>query len=183
MLRRWLQLYRHFPKMTRFILTNSFLLFIISSYGQNTGQSRGKVLTIDTITKTTFRNGDTLSITVRNLTPQRRGFTVEALSMEKQSYYYSAVYSAYFNNDTLFFKTLKATQELSRETHTQYALPNYQTHPYSIKANSDTTIKFILKGVPIQKGTMLRLRITSDIVNDDQETIYSNPIKVLLLPN
>ena len=168
--------------MTRLILTIAFLSIINHFYGQII-QHRGKVLAIDSIRKTTFQNGDTLLVTIRNLTSQERGFTVEALSLEKEPYYYNAVYSAYFNTDTAFFKTLRATQKRSKETHTQYVLPNYRTNPYNIKANSDTTISFVMKGTPMQKGTMLRLRIQSDIVNDDYETIYSNPIQLTSMPN
>lgn len=168
--------------MKRFVLTIGFLFIISHFYGQ-TIQHRGNVLTVDSISKFTFQNGDTLSVTIKNLTSQERGFTVEALSLENEPYYYNAVYSAYFNTDTIFFKTLRATQKRSKQMHTRYVLPNYRTNPYNIKANSDTTISFIMKGTPMQKGTMLRLRIQSDIVNDDYETIYSNPILVTSLPD
>ena len=169
--------------MIRLILTIAFLFIIKSFYGQNTIRNQGKVLAIDSIVKTTVKNGDTLSITVRNLTSQERGFTVEALLLEKEPYYYNAVYSAYFNNDTLFFKKLRAMQGQAKKTHTQYILPSYQTNPYDIKANSDTTISFIMNGTSMQKGTLLRLKITSDIVSDYYETVYSNPIWVISLPN
>lgn len=170
--------------MTRLTLIIAFLLFTsLSFYGQDLKQNKGKVLAIDSVFKTTLSSGEMLSIKLRNLTPHDRGFTVEAVALSKEPYYYNAVYSAYINNDTLFFKELRTAKKVSREQKIQYALPNYNVNPYDIKANSDTTINFMIKGTPIQKGLSLKLKIMTDIVDDDYETIYSDPFQVFSLPD
>ena len=179
-------LHRHcrtLNNMTRFLLITAFLLFIsIPFYGQHLKPSEGRVLVIDSVFTTTLSSGELLSVKLRNLTPHDRGFTVEAVALSKEPYYYNAVYSAYLNNDTLFFKALRTAKKVSKEQKIQYILPNYNINPYNIKANSDTTINFIMKGTPIQKGVPLKLIIMTDIVDDDYETVYSDPFQVFSLP-
>ena len=123
-----------------------------------------------------------LLIKVKNLTSYYRGFIIEAVELSDQPYYYNAIYSAYLNKDTSFFKKLRATKKLSRKNNIQYVLPNYRTRNYYIKGNSDTTISLIIKGKLIRNGVMIKLRLTSDIVNEDFETIYSDQFKVFALP-
>jgi hypothetical protein len=127
--------------------------------------------------------GDTFSIKVKNLTPNDRGFIIEVVALVDEPYYYNAVYSAYLNNDTSFFKKLRAAKKSSRKNNIQYVLPDYRTTLYDIKGNSERTINFMIKGKSIKNGVMTKLRITSDFVKDESETIYSNPFKLHVLPD
>lgn len=170
--------------MTRLILIAFLLSFSNGeSFGQKSIESKGQILAIDSIFNTTNSKGDTLSLTVKNLTLNDRGFTIEVVELSEEPYYYNAVYSAYINNDKSFFKKLRAAKKSSRENNIQFVLPNYLTTPYDIKGNSTRTINFMIKGKPVKNGLMIKLRITSDIVNDEYETIYSDSFKVFSLPD
>ncbi len=170
--------------MTQRVLVIIFFLSLSCEFfGQSSTQSKGKVLAVDTISNKTSARGDTLSIKVKNLTPYDRGVIIEVVELSDESYYYDAVYSAYLNKDTSFFKKLRAAKKLSRKNNIEYVLPNYMTHNYDIKGNSETTISFMIKGKSIRNGVMFKLRITSDIVNGDFETIYSEPFKVFSVPD
>ena len=170
--------------MTRLILITLFFLFSNSELlGQKSIESKAHVLAVDSIYNKTNSKGDTLSIVIKNLTTHDRGFTVEVIELSDEPFYYNAVFSAYINKDKSFFKKLRASKKSSRENNIGYVLPNYLTIPYVIKGNSTTTINFMIKGKPIKNGLMLKLRITSDIVNDDYETIYSDSFKVFSLPD
>ena len=169
--------------MTRLIMVTFYFLFLITeSYGQKSVESKGNVLAIESIFSKKTSMGDTLSVKVKNLTTYDRGFVIEVVELSEEPYYYNAAYSAYINKDKLFFQKLRAAKKSSRKNNIQYVLPNYLTHPYAIKGNSTTTINFIIKGTSIQNGLLIKLRITSDIVDTDDETIYSDSFKVFSLP-
>ena len=116
------------------------------------------------------------------MTTHDRGFTLEVVELSDEPYYYNAVYSAYINKDKSFFKKLRAAKKSSKENNIQYVLPNYLKNSYEIKGNSTTTISFMIEGKPVKNGLLIKLRITSDIVNDVYETIYSDSFKVFSLP-
>ncbi|WP_460562589.1 hypothetical protein, partial [Ferruginibacter profundus] len=110
--------------MTRVILIVFYFLFSNDeSFGQKSIESKGQVLAIDSIFNKTNSKGDTLSLIVKNLTTQDRGFTVEVVELSEEPYYYNAVYSAYINKDKSFFKKLRAAKKSSRENNIQYVLP------------------------------------------------------------
>ena len=147
------------------------------------GQNKGSILVVDTIVNTTGIKGDSFSVKVKNLTPSDRGFIIEVVALVDEPYYYNAVYSAYLNNDISFFKKLRAAEKGSKKNTIPYVLPNYRAIFYDIKGNSERTINFMIKGKSIKNGVMTNLRITSDLVKDEFETIYSNPFKMHVLPN
>lgn len=169
--------------MTRLILIVFYFLFSNGqSFGQKSIESKGQVLAIESIFNKTNFKGDTLSLRIKNLTTHDRGFTLEVVELSDEPYYYNAVYSAYINKDKSFFKKLRAAKKSSKENNIQYVLPNYLKNSYEIKGNSTTTISFMIEGKPVKNGLLIKLRITSDIVNDVYETIYSDSFKVFSLP-
>jgi len=170
--------------MTRTLLTLTFSLILYNSLlGQTVNDKKPKVLTVSISPKKTINAGDMISVRIRNLSSTDRGFTIEAVSLSKEPEYETAVYSAFFNADSLFFQKLKASQKLSKSKNIGYILLDYKLHPHENKANTDKLLKFVVKGKSLQKGTKLKLRVRTDIVEDQSETVYSEPMTVLVIPN
>src|SRR5450432_2491603 len=169
--------------MIRTLFIIVFLLFKYNFfYGQGLKQNESNSFLIYPLVKTIYHNRDTLSIKIKNKVSFNRGFTIEAVSLSKEPYYYSAVYSAYLNFDKLFFKKLEASKKSSGKNKLAYILPDYVLYTYAIRGNEERTINFIIKGTTVKKGILLRLEITSDSIDNNSETIYSNPFYLFSLP-
>lgn len=168
---------RKIATITLFLLLNNVF------YGQTAQDGKGRVLAIDILNMKPIKVGDTIAVRVRNLSSSGRGFTIQAVSLSKEPYFYNSVYSAFFNNDGLFFQKLEASQKKSKKDKLSYILPNYEVHLYEIGSQSEKLLNFIAKGTPLQKRVPIKLRITTDIIADKADTIYSEPLYFLSVPN
>jgi hypothetical protein len=170
--------------MTRtiLILTLSLLLHHIVS-GQTFKSEQGKVLTVGVSAKKIIKPGDTIIVRIKNLSSANRGFTIEAVSLGKVPEYENALYSAFFNADSSFFQKLKMSKALAKSENIGYILPDYELYPYEIEGNAEKLLIFVARGKALQKGVRLKLRITTDIIEEKSETVYSAPLTVLSIPN
>jgi hypothetical protein len=150
------------------------------TFGQN--QNKISRLTISDILGKNYHNGDTLSLKIKNTDSTQRTITIEAISLVKEPYYYNSVYSAYFNNDSLFFKKLNSSKAASTKNKVYYALPSYEFSPYVLNGNEEQTINFIIKGKSKIKGTPIKFRITSILINFETEVQYSNSFYLFSTP-
>jgi hypothetical protein len=151
-------------------------------WGQTIKSEKANILTVYVSAKKIIRVGDTIIVRVRNLSSANRGFTIEAISLGKEPEYETAVYSAFFNSDSSFFQTLKASQKLSKSDNIGYILPDYELYHYEIEGKTERLLTFVVGGRSLQKGVRLKLRITTDIIEDKSETVYSDPLTVLASP-
>lgn len=151
-------------------------------WGQTTRSEEPKGLTLSISAKKFTKVGDTITVRIKNLSSSNRGFTIEAVSLGKKPEYESAVYSAFFNADSSFFQKLKASQELLKSENIGFILPDYELHPYEIVGKTEKLLTFVVRGKALQKNVRLRLRITTDIIEDNSETVYSAPLTILSIP-
>jgi hypothetical protein len=182
-----LQLVQTVPKlkvMPKTILTLAITLLLHNMLlGQTIRNDKAMDLTVGISAKKTIKAGDTITIRVKNLSSANRGFTIEAISLGKEPEYETAFYSAFFNSDSSFFQKLKTTRTLSKSENIGYTLPDYELFPYQIKGNAERLLTFVVRGKPLKKGVRLKLRITTDIIEEKSETVYSAPLTVLASPN
>jgi hypothetical protein len=170
--------------MTKTVLTLTFLLLIQSVlWGQTTRSEKAKVLAVNVSAKKFIKAGDTITVRIKNLSSFNRGFTIEVVSLGKAPEYESAVYSAFFNADSLFFQKLRRSQALSKSKNVGYLLPDYELHPYEINGSEEKLLTFVVSGKSSPKTVRIKLRITSDIIDNESETVYSAPLTVLWIPN
>lgn len=152
-------------------------------YGQTTQTVTTTTLAVDILTKKAVKVGDTISFRIRNLSSSKRRFTIEATSSKTSPYYENAVYSAFFNRDSVFSKNLKISQQLSKKEKLPYVLPDYVLHAHEVEGNSEQYFSYIVRGTPIKKKVLIRLRITSGIVAEKEEITYSRPLPVFVIPD
>ncbi|OQP51977.1 hypothetical protein A4H97_25500 [Niastella yeongjuensis] len=169
--------------MIRIAVTIALLSLHSIFYGQASNGGRTNILAVDFLTKRTITAGDTILMKVRNLSSASRGFTIEAVSMNKEPGYESAVYSAFFNNDNSFFQKLEASKKLSKKEKLPYVLPDYKLRTYELEGYSERLLTFIVKGIPLRKGIPVKLRITTDIINDESETVFSDVLTISSMPD
>lgn len=160
----------------------TIILFLLTafSYGQN--QKKLSSLIIDSFLKKNYHIGDTLSLKIKNMEPTQKTITIEAVSLIKEPYYYNSIYSAYFNNDTLFFKKLKTVKRLSTQNKITYVLPQYELSPFILTGLEERIFNFIIKGKSKIKGMPLEFRITSILANLQSEIHNSSPFYLFSTP-
>lgn len=132
-------------------------------------------------------NSDSIILCVENISDFERGFVFEILSIgddsESVEIFNSILYSAYFNNDTSFFKKVKQNKELSDKNKAGFISPDAQLVPYVVKANETIQLYFIISGSPINKPVKLKIRIIPDYVDGEPEyKIESSPFLVYFRP-
>lgn len=151
----------------KLILSGSFVLFSAFIFGQ-----KAPFIIVSDIVKKCFYPGDTLSFTIKNTTPKSRGYTIEAVCVDINSkfpIFSSEMYTAYFNNDTLFFKEIMKSKKIAFENKIGFIPPDYRLTPYGINADSLSTFLFIIKGNRMNNGVKIKFRITPDLVDGEPD--------------
>jgi hypothetical protein len=140
------------------------------------GQSKlasAPFIIVSNIHKSNYFYGDTIFFTIKNNTQIERGYTIEASCIVANSkldpIYYGAIYTAYFNNDTSFFVSLKKRIQIYKEEQIGYLLPNGMVIPHIVSADSSSTFFYILSGNKTKNGIKLKLRIIPDIKDDEPD--------------
>ncbi|MBX3255121.1 MAG: hypothetical protein KF862_13340 [Chitinophagaceae bacterium] len=168
--------------MKRVILFTLLLFFSTFSRSQTQNENTSDVLVIDTVYAGTGSKGDMITLVVSNISEDDRGFTVEIVASEENNYW-STIYSASINNDSFFFKQWRDAKKLSKKMNIQYVLPKYNRIFYHIEAGETQELQLRITGKSFQKGMELRVLITTDIAEDDPDTIYSSAFKVYTQPD
>ena len=135
-------------------------------------EQKAPFIIVSDIKKKSFYPGDTLSFTIKNTTPKSRGYTIEAVCVDASSkppIFSNELYTAYFNNDTLFFKKIMKGKETAIKNKVGFMPPDYQLTPYLINADSLSTFVFIVKGDSMKRGVKIKLRITPDLVDGNPD--------------
>lgn len=132
-------------------------------------------------------NSDSIVMCVENISNDERGFVFEIVSIGDDSEgvktFNSSLYSAYFNNDTSFFKKVKQNKELSDKKKAGFISPDAQLVPYVVKAHEKIQLNFIISGSPINKPLKLKIKIIPDYVEGEPEyRIESSPFLVYFRP-
>ena len=152
----------------KLILLGSLIFFSAFAFEQ-----KAPFIIVSDIEKKCFYPGDTLSFTIKNTTPKNRGYTIEAVCVDansKSQIFYSELYTAYFNNDTSFFRKIKESKKASKENNIRFMTPDVQAIPHTINTDSLSTFIFIVKGNRMNNnGIKIKLRITPDLVDGNPD--------------
>lgn len=170
------------------IFTAMLLLIAVRFYGQQQERFERTAFAIDTLYKTNYKNGDTLTIRVRNLAKNKQSFSLTAVADVDDAFYFNQMYSACFNMDSSFFKEIKEAKVQAAKNKAELALPRVSNKVYNLAAEESTVIRFALKGKPLKDGVPLQLRIRpirsldgytgithSDVVMSTPFTVFFSP--------
>lgn len=168
------------------LLSIGLMFFSILIFGQNKLTNAPFVIVSD-INKSNYCYGDTIYFTIKNKTQTDRGYTIEAISvntsLKSNQVFNSELYTAYFNNDTSFFLSLKKSKQVSKENNIKYLMPDNKVIPHSISADSSSTFFYIVKGNKLKNGVKIKLRIIPDIVDDEPDYIIeTKPFWIFVNP-
>lgn len=155
------------------ILLSSGLIFF---YGTIFGQSKSNhkpLIIVSDINKSKYCYGDTIFFTIKNKAKIIRGYTIEIISInnnsESKDAFNSELYTAYFNNDSSFFKNLKKSRQVSNNNNIGYLSPNAKVLPRIIAVDSTSTYHFIVKGNKSKDGVKMKFKIIPDIIDEEPD--------------
>src|SRR5690606_517088 len=110
---------------------------------------------------------DTISFVVSNPGKTERWFIIETINYDSNMGM-NEVYTAYFNYDYSFFKKIKKYANESQKHGINFIMPEANRQEYLIKPEGDFKFSFCITEKNLKKGCKIRLRITPDLVEDEE---------------
>lgn len=149
-----------------------FFLVLLASTDCVKGQEKRNVPALEIISdigRAYYYPGDTISFIVRNTTKRDRAFSIEAITADSKKLQigYDAVYTAYFNDDSLFFKKYNEAKKLAKQVQVGFIMPDPAFKVFQVDALGSKTFSFVISGRKVKKGMQVRFRIVPDIVDDE----------------
>jgi hypothetical protein len=156
-------------------------------WGQTPSVSSSPLSIISDVIKDRYYTGDTIYFTIKNIDSIDRGYTLQVICMtgsESKRHWYGAMYTAYFNNDTSFFRMEKKDKKVnSKNEKINYLIPNPEFVPHLIPVDSSSIFQYCLKGSKLKKGIKIKFRIVPDLImNEPEYIIETKPFWIFVKP-
>jgi len=159
----------------KLIIIIAGLLCFNMAYTQDNQYHQTPLKISSDVRKNSYYPGDTIRFTVKNLTKDKRFYSVESTIMNNDiqttQHISGEILNAYFNRDTSFFENLKLSYNLSKKNNLGYVMPDLHPIAYSIDADSSVRYIFIVKGKMSRKGIEMKLRIDPGVIAGDGQNV------------